>query len=251
MRFDWSTLALQTVNFVILVWLLHRFLYKPVLRMVDARRAAVEKQYADAGAAEAKAIAQRAAIEAERACIAAERASALEAATAQAEDAAVVRRTRAEHDAAALLDGARKTIAAERDQVLVQARRTALELGSEIAGRLLADLPIALRTEAWIERIAQHMAALPTPELDVLTRQLTDGAVLAVTTAAALPATAAEAWRSQLHRTLGDQITIAFAVDPSLIAGAELHFPNAVLRFSWQSALAALRADIEAHGDAL
>ena len=32
----------------------------------------------------------------------------------------------------------------------------------------------------------------------------------------------------------------------ALVAGAELHFPNAVLRFSWQSALAAMRAEIEA-----
>ena len=37
MHIDWWTIALQTVNFVILVWLLQRFLYRPVLR--DDRRA--------------------------------------------------------------------------------------------------------------------------------------------------------------------------------------------------------------------
>ena len=77
MQFDWWTLALQTVNFAVLVWLLHRFLYKPVLRMVDARRTDVEKQYADARAAEARAKTELAAIEAERADIGAERAAAL------------------------------------------------------------------------------------------------------------------------------------------------------------------------------
>ncbi|PPC85052.1 MAG: ATPase, partial [Methylocystis sp.] len=46
MRFDWWTLGLQTVNFAVLVWLLHRLLYRPVLRMIDARRAEMEKQYA-------------------------------------------------------------------------------------------------------------------------------------------------------------------------------------------------------------
>jgi len=35
MHFDWSTFALQTVNFAILVWLLHRFLYRPVLRLLE------------------------------------------------------------------------------------------------------------------------------------------------------------------------------------------------------------------------
>jgi len=46
--FDWSTFALEIVNFLILVWLLKRFLYKPVLDMVERRRASVEKTLADA-----------------------------------------------------------------------------------------------------------------------------------------------------------------------------------------------------------
>jgi hypothetical protein len=36
MRFDWGTFGLQTVNFAVPVWLLRRFLHKPVLRMIDA-----------------------------------------------------------------------------------------------------------------------------------------------------------------------------------------------------------------------
>ena len=52
MHVDWSTLALQTVNFAILVWLLHRFLYRPVLRLLDARRAEIDKQYAESHMAE-------------------------------------------------------------------------------------------------------------------------------------------------------------------------------------------------------
>jgi F-type H+-transporting ATPase subunit b len=43
---------------------------------------------------------------------------------------------------------------------------------------------------------------------------------------------------------------VTFKVDPQLIAGAELHFPTAILRFSWQSALAAARAEIGAHASA-
>ena len=53
MHFDWSTLALQTVNFAILVWLLHRFLYRPVLRLLDARRTEIDKQYAKVHMSEA------------------------------------------------------------------------------------------------------------------------------------------------------------------------------------------------------
>ena len=48
MGLDWTTLALQLVNFAILVWLLQRFLYRPVLRVIDARRAALVGEQAEA-----------------------------------------------------------------------------------------------------------------------------------------------------------------------------------------------------------
>ena len=94
MHFDWSTLALQTVNFTILVWLLHRFLYQPVLHLVDARRTELEEQYAKARSVEARAKDQLAAVEAREAGIIAERATALREAAAEAEQAATARRAR-------------------------------------------------------------------------------------------------------------------------------------------------------------
>ena len=51
MRIDWSTLALQLANFAILVWLLQRLLYRPVLRVLDARRAAADRERTEAARA--------------------------------------------------------------------------------------------------------------------------------------------------------------------------------------------------------
>ena len=249
MRFDWSTFALQTVNFAILVWLLHRFLYRPVLRLIDERRAEIDKQYADARTAETKAQDELAAIEAERSGIAAERAVTLEQASAEAAEMAAARRTQADREAAQLLDTARKALAAERGLALAEAKRAALDLGTDIAGRLLAEVPVKLRAEAWLARIEEHLAALPPAEKDALAQQLVDGARLTVVTASMLPAETAEAWRARLNGTLGDRAAIDFDTDRHLVAGAELRFPNAVLRFSWQSALAAMRAEIAGDGD--
>ncbi|MBO0737118.1 MAG: hypothetical protein J2P48_11180 [Alphaproteobacteria bacterium] len=248
MHFDWSTFALQTVNFAVLVWLLHRFLYRPVLRMVDARRAEIDRQYAEAGKCEAQAKDRLNAVEAEQAGIAAERSAALKEAKAQAEQAAAERRVQADHEADAFLENARKTLAAERRQALVEARRAALDLGAEIAGRLLAEVPVKLRAEAWIERIEQYLAGLPRPEKDALIQQSAGCAPVKVITASKLPAEVEGDWRSRLIRQLCDKVLVDFGVDPALVAGAELHLPNAVLRFSWQSALAAMRAEIEADG---
>jgi F-type H+-transporting ATPase subunit b len=250
MHFDWSTLALQTANFAVLVWLLHRFLYQPVLRMVDARRAEIEKQYDGARTAEAQMKAGLTAVEAERAAIAAERMAALRGATAEAEQAASARRAQAEREAAALLEDARKTLATERNEALAETKRAALDLGAEIAVRLLAEMPMKLRAEAWIERVEQYLTALPKPEMEALTHQLPDGVPVRVVTASTLPAETEETWRSRLHNVLCHRTAIEFAVDPSLVAGAELHFPNAILRFSWRNALAAMGGEIEADANA-
>jgi F-type H+-transporting ATPase subunit b len=247
MHLDWWTIALQTINFAVLVLLLHRFLYKPVLRLIDARKADVQRQYGDAKAAEEKAKAHLAAVEAERAGINTERDILLKSAAAAAEKAAEARRQLAEREAQALIDGTRKTLATEREQALEEARRAALDLGSEFARRLLTEVPAQFRAEAWIERIERSVAELPKPELDALTSQLKDGGTLTVATASPLSPTTAEALRTRLSRLLGKDVAIDFQVNPELIGGAELHFPAAVLRCSWQSALATLRSEIESH----
>jgi len=55
MLIDWFTVAAQAVNFVILVWLLKRFLYKPILRAVDEREKRIAAEVESAKAKEAKA----------------------------------------------------------------------------------------------------------------------------------------------------------------------------------------------------
>lgn len=55
MEFDWTTFTLEIINFLILVWILKRFLYRPVLDVIARRRAGIEKTLADAQRIEADA----------------------------------------------------------------------------------------------------------------------------------------------------------------------------------------------------
>jgi F-type H+-transporting ATPase subunit b len=48
MLIDWFTVAAQGVNFVILVWLLKHFLFKPILGAIDAREKHIAAELADA-----------------------------------------------------------------------------------------------------------------------------------------------------------------------------------------------------------
>ena len=247
MHIDGWTLLLQTVNFAVLVWLLHRLLYRPVLKLIDARKAEVQQQFEAARAVEETAKAQLAEAQSGYASLAAQREAALKAGAVQAQETARVLRAQAEREAAALIDSAKEAVLAERERVLEEARRVALDLGAEYARRLLAEVPMALRAEAWIERMEQHLAALPATQLEPLIRELEKDGAVTVTTAGALPAATQDDWRRRLSAILG-RAQIAFEVKPELVAGAELHFPTAVLSYSWQSALAALRSQVT--GDA-
>lgn len=48
MELNLSTFLLEIVNFLVLVWLLKRFLYKPVLGVIERRRAGIEQTLAEA-----------------------------------------------------------------------------------------------------------------------------------------------------------------------------------------------------------
>lgn len=50
MEFDWTTFVLEVLNFLVLVWLLKRFFYRPVLAVIEARRAECTKTITDAEA---------------------------------------------------------------------------------------------------------------------------------------------------------------------------------------------------------
>ncbi len=55
MLINWFTVGAQAINFLILVWLLKRFLYKPILHAIDEREKGIASQLAQAEAKVAEA----------------------------------------------------------------------------------------------------------------------------------------------------------------------------------------------------
>lgn len=56
MELNWSTVVLEILNFLILVWILKRFLYQPVLDVITRRQVGIEKTLADAETRQAEAV---------------------------------------------------------------------------------------------------------------------------------------------------------------------------------------------------
>ena len=48
MKIDWFTVIAQIINFLVLMWLLKRLLYKPILAAIDERETNIKNQLLDA-----------------------------------------------------------------------------------------------------------------------------------------------------------------------------------------------------------
>ncbi|WP_109109207.1 hypothetical protein [Azospirillum sp. TSO35-2] len=237
MHIDGWTLLLQAINFLILVWLLRRFLYRPVLAVIAERQAATDRVRSEAEAARQAADSLRQGLEAERTGLPAERDRLIAAArsAAEAERAALLDKARAEADRA--LDNARAKLAEERAQALADLQRHAAALGAELAARLLRGAPVAALTRPFLDEACAAVEALP----EAQRRALVDGVdPVPVCLVAATPLTPEDAGhgRDRLAATLGRTVVLTVAEDPGLIAGVELHFPHSVVRRTWKQALA-------------
>ena len=245
MQIDWWTLGLQTVNVLVLIWLLSRFLFKPISQIIAQRRAEIEKLVADARAAKAAAEAERDKAKAEEARLAAERGARMEAVAqeAEAQKAALLSAAKTETDA--LRAAAQAAIAREQASEEEAAADRASRLAVDIAAKLLDRLPDDARVAGFIDGLAQGLEALPEASRAVIGA---DGAPVRLAAARALTPEEEEACRARFSAALGRPVTLAVTVDPALIAGLEMETPHAVVRNSFKADLNRVTAALTHHG---
>ncbi|HEX2939867.1 MAG TPA: hypothetical protein VHO91_02395 [Rhodopila sp.] len=234
MRFDWTTLALQTVNLIVLVWLLRRFLFRPMTALIAERRVAAEKLLADAATicAAAAAEAEQVAAREKRLVANGDEILAEARAAARTEQAALLRQ--AQDDIAQARAAARAEQEQDRARMRRQLEDEASRLAVTIASRLLARIPAQATSVALLQALDAWLVALPATELRNLAEP---GDALTVVAAATLDPVVQEMCTDMLRRRLGDNLSIHFETDPSLIAGIELRGPRATMRNNWRADL--------------
>ncbi len=222
MLIDWFTVGAQVLNFLILVWLMRRFLYQPILHAIDAREQRVAAELADAAAKQAEAQQERddfrsknRAFDQKRAArlkevadeVKVERQRLLDEAV-QAAEAISTKRRQALADEARSLDQAVGRWA--RDEVFAIARRTLTDLaGANLEERVAEVLVRRLR-----EIDGQTKASLA----DAL-KKATAPAV--VRSAFDLPVPQRKAIQEALDETFATDVSLRFETAPDLISGIE------------------------------
>lgn len=223
MLFDWFTVGAQTLNFLVLVWLMKRFLYKPILDAIDAREKRIALALADAALKQVAAQKERDEFQQKNADFDRQRNDLL----GQAKDEAKAERQR-------LLDEARQvadTLRARKQDALASELQT---LHQDIARRSREEvLAIAQKVLTVLAGLSleERMGDVFTQRLRELDDEARAGLAKALKTASSpvrvrsafeLPAAQRAAIQSALNASFVGDIQIQFETTPDLISGIEL-----------------------------
>ena len=243
---DWFTIVAQALNFLILVWLMKRFLYKPVLNAIDTREKRIATELANADAKKAE---------------------------AQKEHEEFQRKnTEFDQQRAALMTKAAGEAQAERQRLLDEARKAAVDLGSRQQEALRDEEQtlheaIRRRTQQEVFAIARKaLTDLATVSLEerlgeVFTRRLREmngkakeGLAEALKTASDpavvrstfdLPADQRAAIQNALNETFSAEVRVQFEASPDLIGGIELTTNGQKVGWSIADYLASLEKGVD------
>jgi F-type H+-transporting ATPase subunit b len=245
MLIDWFTIGAQALNFLILVWLLKRFLYKPILDAIDEREKRVAAELAGAAAKMAEAQKERDEFQHKNEEFDRQRATLL----AQATDAAQTERQR-------LLDEAHKAadaLAAQRQLALQnEAQRLDRALGQRtqqevfsIVRKALADLATTSLEERLGEVFTRRLRELDGPSKARVAEALktaTDPAL--IRSAFDLGAEQRAAIQNALNETFSAEVRVRFEIAPDLVGGIELTVNGQKVAWSIADYLASLQQGV-------
>jgi F-type H+-transporting ATPase subunit b len=241
MRIDWWTLGLQTINLLVLVWILSRFLFRPIAKIIAKRQSDAAKLLDDANAARARAEEEEKQAAKDEAEAAAARSGVLKSAAkeAEGEKAALVAAAREEADR--LRAEAKAEIARMHKTEEASNNDRASRLAVDIAERLFDRLPDAARIDGFVDGLASGLTKLP----DAARTEIgASGAPVKLKAARALTTAETARCQSVISKALGRTLDLEIVIDPALIAGLEIETPHAVVRNNFRADLDRIAAEL-------
>lgn len=245
MLIDWFTVAAQLLNFLILVWLMKRFLYKPVLNAIDAREQRIARELADAAAKQTEAGNERDAFrqrnedfDQQRAAllnqatseVASERQRLLDAARAAADAQLASREQKLRAEAATF---SRSIQQQTRDEVFAITRKTLTELAS-----------VSLEACATSEFIRRLRLLEPATRSRLGNALAGVGESIVVRSAFELPAAQREAIQHAVGELFGTERPLQFDTSDKLIGGIELSANGQRVAWSIDAYLGSLEDEV-------
>jgi F-type H+-transporting ATPase subunit b len=223
MLIDWFTVGAQALNFLILVWLLQHFLYKPILAAIDAREKRIADQLADATKKQTDAQKQHDEFDAKNKAFDEQR----DTLFAKATDDAQAERDRLINDAKKEADATRtqcaETLKSDNARLGKEITRTAADEVFGIARKTLNDLS-TVSLEARIAEVFTRRLR----EMDGPAKTTMGDAIKASNDAAIVRSTFAQpddqkaSIQNAINETFAADVRIRFETTPDGVCGIEL-----------------------------
>ncbi len=246
MLIDWFTVAAQALNFLILLWLMKRYLYAPILKAVDAREQRIAAELKDAETKKSEAQKEREEFEHKNEAFDQQRAGLLTKATdeiaAQGREMLKTAREKADNWAAkrqealrTQADGLSRAIEdSARNEVLALTRKALHELATTDLESSIAEIFMqrlrALDGQTKADLVAALKIASPAPT---------------VSSALTLSKQQRDAIQAMLEGSFSLATPLMFVIRPDLICGIELSASGQLVSWNVDSYLLSLKKEIE------
>jgi F-type H+-transporting ATPase subunit b len=234
---DWSTFLLEIVNVLVLVWLLKRFLYRPVMTVIEERKSAIAKTVADASRLQNEASALKEQYDRRLVGWEQER----EKARVQLQEEIAAERQRRVAALQADLEKERQQATVRESQrikdVARQAEALALSQGSQFTASLLSRVAGPELETKLIGAMMEDWSRLPQHQVDAIRSALPANARGRVTTAFLLEQGSREALVKKVEGRLDRTFEWEFSEDRNLLAGLRVSLGGWVLRGNLQDEL--------------
>jgi F-type H+-transporting ATPase subunit b len=245
MLIDWFTVAAQAINFVILVWLLQHFLYKPVLAAIDSRETKLAAELQAATMAKAQAQSDRDALQ-------------LQTETTRRQSAEVLRKAAVDNathrqqlldaavkDSQALRLKLNEAVSAEREQLNQEILNRIRAEVFAITRKVLADVGGAQLEDRIVDVFIQRLHDLKPSAAIGADRLATSGPAL-LRSAFELNSVQRVRVEAEIAKWLPAGEQLRFATAPELIGGVELTAGGRRISWNMMDYLASLAANVNA-----
>ncbi|MBK1720796.1 F0F1 ATP synthase subunit delta [Thiocystis violacea] len=245
MLIDWFTVGAQVINFLVLVWLLKRFLYRPILDAIDAREQRIAAELADADAKRAEARQERKIFYQKNQAFDAQRAALL----AQATDAAKSERQRLLDEARQAADALRakrqEALRQEADQLKQALRQRTQQEVFAIARKTLTDLAGVSLEERLVAVFIERLGAMDGEAHALFAEALkTNSDLVRVRSAFDLPDDQRAVIQAALNSAFETEVPVRFETAPDLAGGVELSVNGQKIAWSIKEYLGSLEQGV-------
>ena len=238
MEFNLSTFILETINFLILIWILQRLFYKPLLEVIAKRKQSIDQALADSKAIHEQAEEQRRLYENRQKLWEQEKQSALTALHLQIETERRTQMIQLEFDLEQERKKNKMTLQRQNKEFKQQAEKQALENGARFAALLLRQSASPELEARLLSFLLDNLNVLPTA-CTLCLQMLGSKKLVPIKISSAFPLTTEQklGLEQKLATLINTQINCQYHQDTNLIAGIRLDIGAWVLNSNVQHEL--------------